>query len=340
VKFLFPGTLFLFAGCLFNGSTYSGSGNPHYIKDRFENIEEHEYHGFLDLLYWRLTRDPGHWDDYRDYQPGPAPPAAVGQGHLRVTFINHATVLVQMDGMNVLTDPIYSLRASPLSFAGPHRVRPPGIRMEDLPHIDAVIISHNHYDHMDLATLQILYAKFSMPVFVGLGNGKLLRDAGIGKVQEVSWWGSYPLSRDVRLFSVPVQHFSRRGMTDGDQTLWTGYALAGPAGLVYFAGDTGYAHHFQQVKETFGEVTLAILPIGAYLPRWFMNAMHISPEEAVQAHIDLGASYSIPMHYGTFPLGDDGQTRPIEDLKKALVEKKVDPARFRILDFGEGWDIK
>ncbi len=256
---------------------------------------------------------------------------------MRVTFVNHATVLIQQDGVNVLTDPIWSERASPFPFAGPRRVRPPGIRLEDLPPIDAVVISHNHYDHMDVATLKRLRERFTrMRIFAGLGNRAFLESKGLDRVEELDWWQSATVG-GVEIIGVPTRHFSNRGLCDRNTTLWLGYVVRGPAGMAYFAGDTGFGGHFAAVRERLGPVRLALLPIGAYKPEWFMAPVHVSPAEAVEAHLALGAKTSVGMHFGTFILADDGETEPVEALERAKKERGVDA--FWVLGFGEGRNV-
>jgi L-ascorbate metabolism protein UlaG (beta-lactamase superfamily) len=258
---------------------------------------------------------------------------------LRVTFVNHATVLIQTAGLNILTDPIWSERCSPVSWAGPERVRPPGIRFENLPPIDVVLISHDHYDHMDLPTLRQLDEKFHPRFFTGLGNAAILKDGSIPGANELDWWQSTELTPGVRLTAVPAQHFSNRGLTDRNNTLWEGFVLEGPAGAVYFAGDTGYGPHFSEIHQRFGPIRLAMLPIGAYDPQWFMGGIHENPSQAVQAQRDLGASTALAIHFGTFALADDGQDEPIQALRAALRRAGPLQPRFWVLGFGEGRDV-
>jgi L-ascorbate metabolism protein UlaG (beta-lactamase superfamily) len=258
----------------------------------------------------------------------------IDDGRLRVTFVNHATTLVQMDGVNILTDPIWSERCSPVSWAGPKRHRAPGIRFEDLPPIDAVIVSHNHYDHLDIPTLRRLHAS---RIVTSLGNAALMAKHGVAGARDLDWWQSFDLNDRVRITSVPAQHFCARALSDRNNTLWGGFVISGPSGNVYFAGDTGWGKHFGEIAERFGSVRLALLPIGAYLPRWFMKPAHISPAEAVDAHLALRAGTSMAMHFGTFQLGDDGEFQPVEDLQRALAERGS--PRFWVLGQGEGRDV-
>jgi len=324
--------------CVFSAPRYQGPVSDHFDGSVFVNQKPIEHGGVIDFLGWQLTSDRGPWEEMLDAPPGPPPPKQVGPGQVRVTFIGHATPLVQMDGVNIITDPIYSDHASPLEGVGPRRYRPPGIRFEDLPPIHAVVVSHNHYDHLDLPTLRRLHADHEPRMFVGLGNKQLLERAGIDDVMELDWWQSAEVG-GLRVFSTPAQHFSGRGLCDRDATLWTGFVFRGRAGVVYFAGDTGMGPHFEQVRDRFGPPRLAIVPIGAYLPRWFMERVHIDPAEAVRAHRLLGAQQSVGMHFGTFALADEGMDQAPTDLAAALADQRVDPERFWVLGFGEGRDL-
>lgn len=326
----------LFLGaCVFAAPTYKGPPSDHFDGDVFFDGKPDQ--GPTDLLKWVTSRDQGPWPDRVDEPPGPKPPAVVDGGRMRATFVGHATMLVQMDGVNILTDPIWNERASPVSFAGPKRVRDPGIRFEDLPTIHAVIVSHNHYDHCDLPTLRRLMERDRPRIFVGLGVDRLLTDAGIENVRAFDWWQSEQVG-PVTVTSVPNQHFSARGIGDRNGTLWTAYVVEGPtAGRMYFSGDTGYGPHFRKVGARFPDIRLALLPIGAYEPRWFMGPVHTDPAQAVQAHVDLGARTSLGIHFGTFPLADDGYSEPVDELKAALAQRPgID---FRTIGFGEGLDI-
>lgn len=284
-----------------------------------------------------LNRERGEWRQTEN-KPFPKPPQRVGPGQLRVTFVNHATLLIQMDGLNILSDPIWSERASPLWFAGPKRFRPAGIAFEDLPPIDAVILSHNHYDHTDLPTLRRLDAAHRPRFFCGLGSSLLLKKEGIENVTDLDWGNEETLSDLVSLASVPAKHFSVRGILDRDRTLWTGYVLRSKAGSVYFAGDTGFGRHFEEIGRQYGPIRLACLPIGAFRPIWFMSPVHISPAEAVKAHQALRASTSMAMHFGTFALGDDGQTEPVDELRTVL-SSTPQTRPFWVLDQGEGREV-
>lgn len=326
--------------CTFSAPAYNGPTPANSDGERFVNQDPIEENRFYDFVDWQLTARPGAWPEWIDAQPGPAPPERVGAGQLRVTFVNHATTLIQMDGLNILTDPVWSQRTSPIGWLGPERHRPPGIRFEDLPPIDVVVISHNHYDHLDVSTIERLVEAHSPRFIVPLGNSKLLRRHGVIDTGDLNWWQRVPVSDAVRVTLVPARHFSGRGMCDRRQTLWGGYVIEGSDGYVYFAGDTGWGRHFEQIRDRYGPPRLAILPIGAFMPRWFMQTVHISPSEAVRAHEVLQAEYSVPMHYGTFQLADDGYRVPRQFLGEALGTIDADRAsRFWVLREGEGRSV-
>ena len=318
---------------------YRGSPTDHFDGRRFHNLELPRRRGLLGFLRWQLTSRPGYWNEWTESEPGKPPPLRVTGPDLRVTFINHATVLIQIEGINILTDPTWSERASPLSWAGPKRRNLPGIRFEDLPPIDFVLISHNHYDHLDIQTLTRLHAEHR-PRFVGsLGNRALLERHGAKEVTELDWWEGMEVRPGVRIACVPARHFSGRGLSDGDATLWCGYVVEGPSGNVYFAGDTALGKHFQEIKRRFAPLRLALLPIGAYLPAWFMRPIHLSPEDAVEAHHILDAEVSMAIHFGTFPLGDDGEFEPVTKLREVLSREGQDRSPFWVLERGEGRDV-
>ncbi|MBD3670091.1 MAG: MBL fold metallo-hydrolase [Gammaproteobacteria bacterium] len=317
--------------------TYDGPVSPHFDGEQFFNQKQLQNHSFSDFLRWRWKREAGTWREINDSRYGPPPPKQ-GKG-LRATFINHATVLIQTRDFNILTDPIWSERASPVSWAGPRRMRPPGIRFEDLPPIDVVIISHSHYDHMDLPTLKRLYERDQPLFLLGLGNASILHSAGIKGVRELDWWQAHTLSPDTLIYGVPAQHFSMRWLNDRNERLWMGFVIDSPQGPIYFAGDTGMGPHFEQIRERFGPIRLSMLPIGAYKPRWFMAGVHINPHEAVLAHKLLQSRTSIGIHFGTFPLADDDQFEPIRDLEQARIQEAVSDKAFRVMAFGEGREI-
>ncbi|HUB07259.1 MAG TPA: MBL fold metallo-hydrolase [Myxococcales bacterium] len=324
-------------GCsAFSAPGYRGATSDHFDGQRFHNEDPIEQPA-RSLMKWALHRHPGGWRGWTDAPPGPPPPRRVGGADLRVTFVNHATVLIQTAGLNILTDPIWSDRCSPVPWAGPRRVRSPGLRFEDLPPIDVVLVSHDHYDHLDLPTDRRLQQAFRPRFVTGLGNGKVLRRAGVPHATELDWWQGLDVAPGVRVTAVPAQHFSNRSLLDRNDTLWEGFVIQGPAGSVYFAGDTGYGRHFAEIRRRFGPIRLAVLPIGAYRPEWFMGPVHMSPAQAVRAQADLDAATAVAIHFGTFRLADDGQDEPVEALQRAL--ERTPKPRFWVLGFGEGREV-
>ena len=252
-----------------------------------------------------------------------------------VTWLGHASVLVQMDHVTFVTDPIWSTTASPLPYLGPRRFVPPPISLEDLPRIDFVLISHDHYDHLDLPTLRRLAARRARFV-VPLRIGALLREAGIdgAAIEELDWWQVYR-SGDLAIHCVPSQHWSGRGLTDTNKTLWAGWVVAGPTRRFYFAGDTGYFDGFREIGRRLGPFEMAAIPIGAYEPVAMMQPVHLNPEEAVRAAVDAGVRTVVGIHYGTFDLTDEPLDEPPRRFHAAAGAAGVDPARLWTLAVGE-----
>jgi len=313
---------------VFAAPRYRGPHSDHFDGRRFHNLHP-GWQTERSFLKWQATRERGGWRRWVDAAPGPKPDTRVGGDRVRVTFINHSTLLLQFDDVNILTDPIWSTRCSPVSFIGPKRHRAPGIRFDDLPPIDAVLVSHNHYDHCDLPTL----ARLDSPrIFTPLGNAALIGERAI----DLDWWQSIELTDNISITLVPAQHFCARALSDRNATLWGGFVISAPSGHLYFAGDTGWGDHFAEIARRFSPIRLAMLPIGAYLPRWFMRPAHIDPAEAVEAHKILGARTSVPMHYGTFNLSDESETQPLDDLRSAIAANGV--TSFHIIEHGEGFE--
>jgi L-ascorbate metabolism protein UlaG (beta-lactamase superfamily) len=263
----------------------------------------------------------------------------VGGGQVRVTFVNHATLLIQADSLNILTDPIWSFRASPLSAYGPPRHRSVGVRWEDLPPIDLVLVSHNHYDHMDLHTLRNLARTFHPKILVGLGNAKFLERNGIDGAQDIDWWQTVQITPSVRVAGVPAQHFSARWITDRWRTLWLGFVIDGPSGKLYFAGDTGINDFFRMIGERFAPFRLVMLPIAPGEPPEAMGPQHMSATDAVRAYQMLGATAALGMHFGTFQQGDETQEEPEESLARAIAAATPCVIRFWALKNGEALDV-
>jgi L-ascorbate metabolism protein UlaG (beta-lactamase superfamily) len=261
--------------------------------------------------------------------------------HFSVTWIGHATALVQIGHVNILTDPHFSERASPVQWAGPKRWQPPAVRIEELPRIDIVLISHNHYDHLDEGSVRALNAQpGGPPLFVvPLGIERWLEAVGITNTRALDWWDSARVG-EVAVHLTPVQHWSRRTLADANTTLWGGFVIEGHSRgkprRVFFSGDTGYSReHFTEIGSRFGGFDLALLPIGAYEPRWFMSAQHVNPQEAVQIHRDLGARLSVGIHWGTFQLTDEPLDQAATDLAAAREKLGVGSREFVTLRHGQ-----
>ena len=304
-------------------------------QQRFFNPWADTDRSLAELWRWRRTAKPERWPPYVGNRRYLAPPGAVDEGQAAITMIGHACVLIRVDGFTLLTDPHFSARAGPLGRFGPTRVRPPGIPPRDLPAVNAVFVSHNHYDHLDLPSLRWLTEQRAPTFVVPLGLKAALERQRIGPVIELDWWESADvLGADI--VATPAQHWSSRTMFDRRRTLWGGCMLRVPdAPSIYFAGDTGYAPFFAEVRNRLGAPRVALLPIGAYEPRWFMEPMHMNPADAVRAHQDVGAAVSIATHHGVFQMADDGFDAPVRGLTDARAAAGIPPDDFRVLDVGE-----
>lgn len=272
----------------------------------------------------------------RDIDVKPQQPATLGDAAAVVTFIGHATFLIQTRAGNLITDPMYSMRAGPFNIMGPRRTRRPAVLFEDLPAISTILLSHNHYDHCDLRTLRMLAKRFDPLVVTPIGNARLVRSAGIRRVEELDWWNASTTSAH-QVSLVPAQHFSARTPWDRNRALWGGFVIATGTRRIYFAGDSGYGAFFSDIGKRFARIDLALLPIGAYEPRWFMKPIHMNPAEAVQAHIDVGAVQSVAMHFGTFQLTPEPIDEPVRALGEASAERGLSPNAFRAIGFGESF---
>lgn len=291
----------------------------------------------LDVLRWSLGRKPAPWPKAVPSVTGLKPEASV-EG-LRITLIGHASLLVQAGGTNVLVDPVWAERASPVSWAGPRRLTPPAVALDDLPPIHAVLVTHSHYDHMDLGTLRALWRRDRPQMIAPLGNGGFLRKADPEMVVETGdWWQSFDLHRGLGTTMLPAYHWSSRRIGDYRKALWAGYMLHTPAGAVYLAGDTAYRNGriFREIRERMGAPLVAVVPIGAYAPRDFMQPQHADPEEAVTLARDCGTQYALGVHWGTFHLSDEPLNEPAERFNRAL-ESSL-PLRGRALRAGDLWD--
>jgi len=288
---------------------------------RFFNPRRHDDRSWLDVWRWKRAAKPGPWPAQPPLPRAVPPPLAAER--LAATWIGQSTFLLQTRAGNVLTDPVYSDRVGPAGIIGPRRVRGPGVTFDDLPAIDVVLLSHDHYDHCDRATLRRLWAKHAPLAVTPLGNGPLLRAAGFApdRIVELDWWQSHAAAAGLNLTLTPARHWSNRLRGPRNGRLWGGFAIRTAEAHAFFAGDTAYDDTiFHDIRQKLGAPDLALLPIGAYAPRWFMAEQHCDPAEAVQIHRDLGATLSIGMHWGTFPLTDDGFDEPPRALARALAE--------------------
>ncbi|MBA3237254.1 MAG: MBL fold metallo-hydrolase [Parachlamydiaceae bacterium] len=317
---------------------YLGPISDHFDGERFFNPWQKRSHSFWSFLRWRLHANPKPWPrhitSFLD-----TPPICVKGSKLRISFVGHATVLIQTQGMNILTDPIWSKRASMFKRIGPKRIVEPGIRFEDLPKIDLVLISHNHYDHLDTPTLKKLWDRDQPIVIAPLGNDTIIQSAFPEIIVYTLDWHESKHVGNISIHLEPAQHWSSRFITDRDKALWGSFVIDTPSGKIFFAGDSGYGkgEHFRKIFQKFGSFRFAMLPIGAYEPRWFMNYAHMNPEDAVLAHCDLGKPYTMGIHFGTFRLSDEGYRDPIHDLE--LAKQKHQVGRFRALTIGETWEV-
>ncbi|WP_263144177.1 MBL fold metallo-hydrolase [Pseudomonas sp. RIT-PI-AD] len=319
---------------------YQGPPSDHFDGRRFHNLHPTPHKDLRQVLKWRLNREK--------QQPWAIQPAAVEReiparvpgDALRVTYVNHATLLIQHQGLNILTDPLWSERASPFAFLGPKRYHAPGVSLERLPAIDVILVSHNHYDHLDLPSLRRLAERFPLAqVVTGLGNAALIRQCGFARIAELDWWQALPLNGALSLHAVPAQHWSSRTRGDVNRSLWLGFVLDSAAGPLLFPGDSGLGPEFALIRQRFGPLRFAALPIGAYAPRWFMRDNHMNPDDAVQAHLQLESRCSMAIHFGTFNLADEDQFAPLSELTAALRARQVEESRFRVPQPGDCWEI-
>lgn len=328
------------ASCVARRATSAGPGwrgavSDHFDGARFFNPRGPTGNTFRQLLKWQRTRTTPRWPVAAPENVAPTLPGRVGDGEAFVTLVNHCTFLIQLPGCNLLTDPVWSKRVSPFSFAGPKRIRPPGVAWGQLPKVDAVLVSHNHFDHLDVATLRELRARFAPKFIVGLGNRGLLEAHGIRDVEELDWWQTSRAVAGAAVTYTPAQHWSARSFSEKNTTLWGGFWIGHDRRRIYFAGDSGYTADFADVRQRFGTPDLALLPIGAYEPRWFMSGAHMAPDEALRAWRDLGEPRTLAMHFDTFPLADESFGDAERELAAAREKAGVAAERFRAPGTGE-----
>jgi len=296
----------------------------------------------LDFLRWQLGGNRAKWPERVPNGPPDQPPQRVTDDRWRIAFVGHVTLLLQTAGLNILFDPHWSERASPFTFVGPKRVNDPGIAFDALPPIDIVLVTHNHYDHLDVATLARLARTHLPRVITPLGNDAIMRGVEPAIRAEAYDWGDrVDLGAGCAVTLAPTRHWSARGLFDRNKALWAGFVVETPAGRLYYVGDSGYGdgRHFRDVRDRYGPIRLACLPIGAYEPRWFMKEQHMNPREAVRAFGDCGAEQAPGRHYGTFQLTDEPYDAPAQALAAARDRAGIAPARFRMLTPGEVWEL-
>jgi L-ascorbate metabolism protein UlaG (beta-lactamase superfamily) len=325
---------------------YAGPVSDHFDGERFFDPRGAPPKSRRDLWRWLLDR---HWRQTRSKWPAWAPspyadrpPPRVHGAEVRLSFVGHASWLIQTAGLNILIDPVWSQRASPFRSFGPKRVNNPGIRFADLPPIDVVLVSHAHYDHLDLTTLSRLAATHHPRVVVPLGNDAIMRngDRAIA-VEAYDWDNRVALGTEAAVTLVPTRHWSARNLSDRNMSLWASFVIETPGGRIYVVADSGYGDGwpFRRARERHGPFRLAILPIGAYEPRWFMRDQHMNPAEAVQALLDCDAEIALAHHHGTFQLTDEPFEAPLDALAEALQAAGIPAERFRALRPGQVWQL-
>jgi L-ascorbate metabolism protein UlaG (beta-lactamase superfamily) len=329
---------------IYSMKTYSGPVSDHFDGMRFFDPDGVPPKSLREVLRWQFGSDRKRvsWPDWAPSPHADTPPARVAGDKVRLSYVGHASWLIQTSGLNILIDPVWSARASPLSWAGPKRHNDPGIAFDALPPIDIALVSHGHYDHLDLATLAKLAAEFSPRVITPLGNDVTMRSANDAiKAEAFDWHDRVELGNGVAVTLVPTRHWSARGLFDRNKALWASFVLETPPGKIYIVCDSGYGEgrHFRSVAAAHGPLRLAILPIGAYEPRWFMKDQHMNPQDAVKALADCGAVQALAHHHGTFQLTDEAIDAPEIALAAALDEAKLSRERFAVLKPGQVVEI-
>jgi N-acyl-phosphatidylethanolamine-hydrolysing phospholipase D len=313
---------------------------------RFRNLHPHSAHNFAGIVRWKLglaaessegrsTTAPrtGARIGAPSQKPATDSPA---KSQIRLTWIGHSSFLIQHQGLNILTDPIFG-DCQPIPVGRMRRSTPPGIRFADLPPIHHVLISHSHYDHLDLPTIRALGNE--VHYWVPEGLSRWFRRRGITSCRELAWGQTAKLSEDLTIHCVPAQHGSARTLFDRNQTHWCGWVVKSAERSAYFAGDTGYSPIFRELGEQFGGFDLAMIPIGAYNPRWLMHPVHLNPADAVQVHLDVRSRLSVACHWGTFRLADEPLEEPPTLLAQELAQAHVDPAKFLAIHPGDAIEV-
>lgn len=330
---------FFFVGWWYSENGYEGDKSDHFNGRKFINPSQLRHNGIKDVLRFILTREQDPWVRNYETYVRDTPLHRVAEDQVQITFVNHSTFLIQYADLNILTDPVWSERCSPSQRFGPRRQRPPGLRFEDLPDIDIVLVSHNHYDHLDRDTIVNLINEYHPTFICPLGLDQLIASWGAKSVISLDWWQG-TRTHDIRVTAVPANHFSSRGVFDRDRTLWCGFVLGCKDHRIYFVGDTGYSSIFEEIGRKIGSMNISLIPIGAYLPRWFMSPIHVAPDQSVRIHQDVQSKHSIAMHFGTFPLADDNPQRAVADLIQAKKESGLTDEEFIIPNEGHSYIYK
>lgn len=320
----------------FKSSVHKGPLSEHFDGNKFFNFyKQSSSLNDLRKLIWQSFTDKKAWPHHLELQHKPNF-STINDNKIKLSFIGHSTFVIQTRHGDLITDPIFSKRASPVQWAGPKRVIDPAVDMGELPALDTVLISHNHYDHLDEWSLKQFKDKQPL-VIVGLGVKELVKSFGLNQVEELDWGQGKLISKDFKVWFLENQHRSGRAISDQMKTLWGAFAIEVDDFKIYFAGDTAYGQgrHFQKARERFGAFDLCILPIGAYEPRFFMKKVHMNPEEALKSHHDLGCIQSIATHFGSFQLTFEGINEPVEQLKKLIATGHLRDGRFDVMEVGQ-----
>lgn len=309
------------------------------MTQRFSNLNKNiKSKGFLEFLKWKLNAIPPKWPSYLERESIDKPPANFHEG-IRISYVGHVTFLIQVGGINIITDPFWSERASPFQFTGPRRIIGPGIEFENLPKIDIILISHNHYDHMDIPTIKKLWQRDRPKIFCPLRNFHYLKSIKGLEAKELDWGDSVSISDKMEVCLEPAQHWSARGLFDRNKALWGTFILKTSFGDICFIGDSGYEENlFKAIGDKYN-IKVSLIPIGAYLPRYLMADVHFCPEEAARVHLDLKSEYSISSHFDVVQLADEAFGQAPNDLKDALRQYNINEENFIIPKVGNFFEF-
>ncbi len=330
--------LVILIGGLLSTQPHRGEKTSNFNGRRFLNPSRVSAKGVDGVAAYMTKRKPDKWPKDLDQSVRQSPLEIPEPDQIQYTFVNHSTFLIQHKGQNILTDPIWSKRCSPFQFMGPKRQRPPGLSFDMLPTIDIVLLTHNHYDHMDKQTIKKLAAKYNPTFITSLGNKVTVEGWIDSDVIELDWYQNTIINK-LTYTALPANHFSSRGTRDRNTSLWCGFMIASDSHKINFVGDTGYSSIFKKIGEQYGPFDLSLIPIGAYLPRWFMSPIHVAPEESVQLHYDLQSKKSVAMHFGTFKLADDNPARSNRELTEARKKVGLAESDFHIPKEGHSYLI-